>query len=134
MGKYERLNKTILAIFGTAEWNAEGIKAFPSNFIGVNPGEVYIRVNVIPSGPGLNKASVSGQILIDIFTPAGKGPLDAALVADRLDAHLVGKSKMIENCLVQFLESSSMSLKGLDKGNPSLSKALYAISFNYFGV
>lgn len=134
MGKYEAIIKNVMAVFSTNAWNAEAIKTFPGNFIGVNSGDKYIRVHVLPSGAGLNRASVSGQVLIDIFTPAGKGPLDAGLIADRLDAHLMGKSTQIGDCQIQFQEASSMTPNGVDKSNPALFRSTYAISFNYFGV
>ena len=134
MGKYNDAIKSVLALFGTTAWTQENIKTFPGNYVGTGAGDTYIRVHVIPSGAGLNRASVSGQLLIDIFTPAGKGPLDAGLIADRLDAHLVGKNLPVGNRNVQFPEASSMSPNGLDKANPALFRSSYAISFNYFGV
>lgn len=134
MGKYEAAIKDVLAVFSTVAWNAENIKTFPENYVGVDSGDKYIRVHVLPSGPGLNRVSVTGQVLIDIFTPAGKGPLDAVLIADRLDAHLVGKSSQIGDCSLQFQSASSMTHNGADKGNPALYRSTYVISFNYFGV
>ena len=134
MGKYNDAIKSVLALFGTASWTQENIKTFPGNYVGTGAGDTYIRVHVIPSGAGLNRASVSGQLLIDIFTPAGKGPLDAGLIADKLDAHIVGKSLKVGNSHVQFPASSSMSPHGLDKVNPALFRSTYAISFNHFGV
>lgn len=134
MGKYEAVIKNVLAVFSTNEWTAESVKTFPGNFVGTSSGDKYIRVHVLPSGAGLNRASVTGQVLIDIFTPAGKGPMDAGLIADKLDAHLMGKSILIGNCSIQFQEASSMSPNGIDKGNSALFRSTYAISFNYFGV
>ena len=133
MGKYEALSKDIFGVFGTAEWIAENIKTYPSNYVGVDAGNRYIRVQVLPQGSGLNLKSASGQVLIDIFTPAGSGPLDATLIADRLDAYLVGKSKMTEAGVTQ-LDRSSFTCVGQDKVNPALYKSQYAIPFNFFGV
>lgn len=133
MGKYEIITRDILSVFGSTTWNNEGIKAFPSNYIGTNAGDKYVRVHVLPSGAGLTRSSVSGQVLIDIFTPAGKGPLDAALIADRLDAYLVGRSKRLSKGTIQFGQASSMSHNGTDKANAALHNSSYAISFNYFG-
>jgi len=134
MGKYESLHRDILSVFGTAAWNAESIKTFPSNYIGVDAGDKYIRVHVLPNGSGLNRSSVSGQVLIDIFTSAGKGTLDASLIADRLDAYLVGRSKKLTSGTIQFAEASSMTHLGADKVNNALHASKYAVSFNYFGV
>lgn len=133
MGKYEALTRDILSVFGSTAWKNEGIKAFPSNYIGVDVGDKYIRVHVLPSGAGLNRSSVSGQVLIDVFTPAGKGPIESALIADRLDAYLVGRSKRLSSGMIQFGQASSMQHLGADKANPALHVSKYAVPFNYFG-
>jgi hypothetical protein len=134
MGKYENLLKTVLAIFGTSAWIAESIKTYPQNFIGVSLGNEYIRVHVLPSGRGLDLKSASGQVIIDVFTPAGDGPVRAALIADRLDAYLLGKSFAASTATVQFDKTSSFSPVGLDKGNAALFKSIFTIPFNLFGV
>ena len=133
MGKYETLTRDILSVFGSAAWNNEGIKAFPSNYIGTDAGDKYIRVHALPSGAGLNRSSVSGQVLIDVFTPAGKGPLEASIIADRLDAYLVGRSKRLSKGAIQFGQASSMQHIGIDKVNAALHLSQYAVPFNYFG-
>ena len=133
MGKYEALSKDIFGVFGTAEWKAENIKTYPSNFVGVDAGNRYIRVQVLPQGTGLNLKSASGQVLIDIFTPAGGGPIEAMLIADRLDAYLVGKSKQTGAAVTQ-LGNSALASIGQDKANPALHKSQYSIPFNYYGV
>lgn len=133
MGKYEASTKCILNVFGTPEWKAEGIKTYPNNFIGVDTGNRYIRVHVLPQGAGLNLKSASGQVIVDIFTPAGGGPMDAVEIADRLDAYLVGKSRSLPEGTTQFGNSALQHL-GSDKANPALHRSSYVISFNYFGV
>lgn len=133
MGKYEALAKAIYGVFGTAEWTAENIKTYPSNYVGTEVGDRYIRVNVFPQGAGVNLKSASGQVLVDIFTPAGVGPLEVSLIADKLDAYLVGKSKSIDIGVVQ-LGGSALAHIGQDKSNSALFRAQYAIPFNFFGV
>jgi hypothetical protein len=133
MGKFESLTKAVLSIFETAEWKIEGLKTYPSNFVTVSSGNTFLRVDVIPGGAGINLKSTSGQVMIDIFTPAGSGPLTALRIADKLDAYLVGKSKIVDNCNVQ-LGNSSFNNRGIDKSNSALSHSVYVIPFNYFGV
>lgn len=133
MGKYEALTKGILTVFGSANWAAENIKTYPDNFIGVDPGNTYIRVHVLPQGLGINLKSASGQVLIDIFTPAGNGPLAGSTIADRLDAYLVGKSKLTTEGTVQF-GVSAFNPVGVDKSNAALYRSSYSIPFNFFGV
>ena len=134
MSKYTNLTKTILGIFGTPEWAAENVKTYPGDFVAVASTNEYIRVHVLPGGPGLNPFSVSGQVLIDIFTPAGGGPLKAAQIADKLDAHLVGECKQIDGATIQFPESSSLVHRGKDAVNPALQRSQYALNVSYFGV
>lgn len=132
MGKYEELTKDILALFADPLWVAEGVKTYPGDFVGT-AGNTYIRVHILPSGAGINRHSVSGQVLIDIFTPAGNGPLAAVQIADKLDEYLVDRSKVLSCGTLQFLQSSAVSHRGKDSANPALSRAVYAIPFNLFG-
>lgn len=133
MGKFVSLSKDILAIFGLPSWVSENIKSYPGNFVGVSPGDTYIRIHVLPQGAGLNLKSASGQVIIDVFTPAGNGPMAALQIADRLDAYLVGKSIQTGTNATQ-LGNSSFTHIGADKSNPSLFRSQYSIPFNYFGV
>lgn len=133
MGKYEELYRDVLSIFGTTNWVAEGVKTVPSNYTGVDSLENYIRVHLIPSGLGINRRSVTGVLLIDIFTTAGGGPIDAAVIADKLDKYLISRSKRLTKGTIQFLENSSMSSGGKDKDNTALFRSAYTLSFNYFG-
>jgi len=133
MGKYESLQTNIFSIFVSSPWVAENIKTYPSNFIATNSTNEFIRVSVIPSGSGVNINSVSGILIIDIFTSAGNGPKSIMLIADKLDKYLVGKNFSTQGKNL-CLTSSSLSLSGNDKDNPALYKAAYTIPFNYFEV
>jgi hypothetical protein len=133
MGKFEALIKCAMSVFGTNSWKAENIATFPSNFTGSVASNKYIRVHVIPSGLGVNLKSSSGQVLIDIFTPAGSGPLEVAQIADKLDAYLVGKSYSNSGGVIQLF-NSSLQHRGFDSANPALHRSVYAIPFNFSGV
>lgn len=135
MGKYLDLEQNIFSVFSSEAWKSEGIKTFPTNYIAVNAGNEFIKVNILPGDFGINIASLSGVVIIDIFTPVGKGPRRISVIADLLDTYLVGKSFSINaiSTNVQFL-GSSLSYTGVDYDNPSLYKAEYTITFNYFGV
>lgn len=135
MGKYSNLDTEIYKIFGTDIWKAEKIKTFPSNFVGRDKVSEFIRVSIIPGGVGLNRKSVSGILMIDIFTKAGDGPKRPSTIADKLDSYLAGKSlSPSTGIVVQFPESSSLDIKGTDKDNPTLYRVAYTIPFNYFEV
>ena len=135
MGKYSNLNSDIYSVFSTDTWKAEKIVTRPSNFIGLDKPSEFIRVSVIPSGAGLNRKSVSGILIIDIFSQAGAGPKRSATIADKLDSYLSGKSlSTVSGVTIQFPDSSAIDLKGNDKDNPALYRVAYTIPFKYFEV
>ena len=134
--KYTALHGDVYSIFGSEEWINEGIKTFPQNFVGSNLGSEYIRVSILASG--LNIASMprstAGQVIIDIFVPAGDGLKRAAQIADKLDTYLAGKViKTSTTGMTQF-GVSSFSPRGDDVVDKNLYRASYSISFNFFGV
>lgn len=135
MGKYSNLDSDIYSVFNTDAWKAEKIKTRPNNFIGIDKVSEFIRVSIIPSGKGLNRKSVSGILMIDIFTQAGDGPKRPSLIADKLDSYLSGKSlSTTSGTAIQFPESSAIDHKGNDKDNPTLYRVAYTIPFIYFEV
>lgn len=136
MGKYSSLQSDIFSIFGTIGWKTEGVFTMPSNFVASDAGDEYIRVSIVANGD--NKAnplnSVSGQLLIDIFTPAGFGPNRTNLIADKLDKYLAGKLIQTTSGGNTQLAGSTLALLGNDSANPSLYRSIYTIVFNYFGI
>jgi hypothetical protein len=136
MNKYASLQADVYSIFSSVTWLAESIKTVPSNFVGTGIGNEYIRVAIVAGGndPKIAKRSVSGQLLIDIFTPAGGGPLRAAQIADKLDTYLVGKTLQVGPNGNTQLGLSTLSPLGIDKANTQLCRDSYSISFNYFGI
>ena len=133
MGKYTSLQNDIFSIFNTDLWIAENIKVWPDNAVPVgNTGE-FLRLSVIPSGDGINMTSVSGVLIVDIFTAAGNGPNRASLLADKLDLYLVGQSIVTGVNRTQF-SASALEYIGRDSDNKSLFRSVYSIPFNYFGV
>jgi hypothetical protein len=134
MDRYSNISNSIFPVFGTEAWKAEKIRTFAANHIGVNTSSEYIRVSVIPNGSGSNLKSMSGVLMIDIFTKAGMGPNRFFSIADKLDSYLVGQGKRpSEGKFVQFF-SSSLQPNGLDKDDPTLFRTTYSIPFNYTEV
>ncbi len=134
MGKYANLEKDIFSIFDSVSWKAENIKTYPSNFIKSEGVNEFIRITIIAKDPGLNIKSISGVLLIDIFTSAGAGPNRVTVIADKLDLYLSGVSKTLTSGVrTQFL-SSTLYPNGIDKDNTALYRSTYTIPFNYFGV
>jgi hypothetical protein len=134
MDKYSAVTQDVLSIFGTPAWKAENIKTFPANFVAIEPGNEYVRVTVIPGGRGINRRSLSGILIIDIFIPAGNGQKRASFIADKLDSYLDSKTISASNDYSIQCSQSALSFSGIDADNPTLYRATYTIPFNLFGV
>lgn len=130
MGKFNDTEAGVLSIFGKPAWLSNSIKTYPSNYETIS-GTEYIRISVVPSGKGINLNSISGIVIVDIFTSLGTGPKRLNIISDTLDAYLVGKSIETDLGVIQ-LYNSAMIPKGIDKDNPTLYRALYSIPFNFF--
>ena len=134
MGKYAVVQGDIFSVFDAAGWQAENIKTYPQNHIPINPSSEWIRVSIVPSSFLSTLDSLSGQLIIDIFTSAGNGPKRPFEIADILDQYLTGKYLTTGGSgATQFL-NSTMGGGALDIDNPSLYRSIYTISFNYTGV
>jgi len=131
MGKYIELQESIFSIFTTAGWISEGIKTYPSNFLATGTEGEFIRVNIVPSGGSVNGHSVSGILIIEIYTPANEGPKRSSEIADVLDKHFSMKSIATTAGITQLF-ASSMTPNGLDYANKSLVKSTVSLSFNHF--
>lgn len=134
MGKYTNLESDIFSIFSSSSWKAEKISTYPNNFVVTGNLKEFIRVSIIPSGQGVNRLSVSGVLIIDIFTAAGDGTRKTSLIADTLDQYLVGSVLTTEMGRATQFANSSLSPIGFDKDNPALFRSSYTIPFNFFGV
>lgn len=123
----------ILSVFGTDLWKAEGIKAFPRGITpNVLPSE-YLLITILLSGEPLNRASISGVVLIEIHTSILSIPIRSAVIADKLDTYLVHKSFKTGSGVTQF-GVAAMEDRGIDQGHSERHKSMYSISFNHFGV
>jgi|GEM_PF-1412175 len=132
--KYSNLETDIYSIFDTTKWKSEGILTKPNNYTSSNNSDEFLRITVIPSGKSVNKESVSGLLLIEIFVSAGKGSKRAFEIADTLDQYLEGKTLKTNLLGSTQFTFSVCAPDGYDKDDPSLYRYEYNISFNYFGV
>lgn len=134
MTLYEKISRSILAIFGGTEWTSNGVKTVPENFV-LNDDALdeFVRLHVIVSGYGPNIVSKSGMLMVDIFTPAGTGPSRAFVIAGLLDSVLASKSFASNGISTQFKQSSA-ALLGRDSANPALHQTQYSIPFVSSGV
>jgi len=127
--KFVTLENQIFSVFATPEWVAEKISVHPASYINTSKDTSFCRLDIVSSGKGVNLKSVSGMLIIDIFTPFGVGPRAGSVIADKLDSYLVGKT-----IVGTQLMGSTCVPKGPDKANPSLLRSTYTIAFNHFGV
>jgi len=129
MSRYESLENDIFSVFEKPEWANEGIPTFPANYK-IPEGLVeFIRINILPGSPGYNIRSISGVLILEIFSLVGVGSTRTYQIADILDTYLNGKT--VSN--TQFMGSVLDSIV-VDAVNESLNKTKYQISFNYNGV
>lgn len=135
MGKFTAVEDDIFSVFASSTWKNENIETQPSNYSSPQAWTKYVRVNVIQSGKGVNKVSVSGILIIDIFTPVGEGPTLATQIADKLEQHLAFKTlQTTSGGVTQFPEGGSLVPKGVDAANATLFRSSYTIPFKYFGA
>jgi hypothetical protein len=134
MGKYLDLENDIFSIIDDVKPLLTSTKIYPANFVSVNPGTKFLRVSVIPSGSGINLKSISGLVIVDIYTPVGEGPRTTSLIADAMDQYLVGKSVNTSGRGVTQFGNSSLQPGSIDKDSPTLFRSTYTIPFNFFGV
>ncbi|RLA14114.1 MAG: hypothetical protein DRQ60_06985 [Gammaproteobacteria bacterium] len=125
MSKYTAMETNIFSIFDSSEWKSNNIATYPANYTSRSNVTEFIRISIIPSGESLNINSLSGIILIDIFTKKGYGLRTTWEISDQLDLFLVGK-KINETQLFK----SNVRLSTDDDYN----RAIYQISFKHFGV
>jgi hypothetical protein len=130
MGRYIDAQSKLFSVFASAAWLIKNIKTYPSDFSPTDKAEEFIRVHIIASSEPLNMNSLSGILLIEIYTAFGKGPTRANEIADILDDFL--KSITIENWLQ--LTTSTLMPKGQDRENSLLTRSDYTIPFNLYGV
>jgi hypothetical protein len=133
MGKYLDIQTKVFSIFGSDTWKAEAITTIPQDMIARDVEGDFIRVTILPGSPGVNRVSIAGVCIVDIYTAAGKGPTQYHTIADKLDTYLANSTVGIGATSVQF-GSSALVSKGIDKDNSALTRAQYTIPFNFFGV
>lgn len=134
MSRFEGAANGVYSVFASVEWLAENIAVFPTDYTNKDDLKEFLRVSVVPSGSGVNRKSISGVVLIDIFYEYGSGPKRGYQLADILDKFLSNKSlATASGLIVQFNQGVTQPL-GQDAINNNLSRMQYSIPFNYFGV
>lgn len=134
MGKYTQASEVVYAVFGTPQWDAEGIPAFPTGFQQPEGTKKFVRVSIVAASQNtaVFPNSVSGAIIVHVFVQYGRGNGEALAIADTLDKYLAGKS--ISNQGHLQTGTSTFVEIGQDKANPALLMSKYTVPFNFYGV
>jgi hypothetical protein len=133
LSRFADLIEDVFSIFAQDSWAQERIRIFP---LGVVPKEFppeYLIMTLLSTGETLNRASLSGLLLLDGFTQIKAAPTRIMAVADKLDTFLVHKSFSTGSGVTQF-GIATMEDRGIDRNKSGLHRFLYSIPFNHFGV
>lgn len=133
--RYVNMCKDIFSVFAQHSWIAEKIPIMPHHTLPTIQNMEYVTFTMLPSKAPLNPNSLSGLLVLEIFTPVSKMPMRALEIADKLDGYLVNKSFKTGEGVTQFL-TSAIEDRGIaiDTANSGLCRTLYSIPFNHYGV
>tara|TARA_R100000541_G_scaffold36709_2_gene44742 strand:+ start:1642 stop:2040 length:399 start_codon:yes stop_codon:yes gene_type:complete len=128
MATITQLLTSVENLFTTTEWTSHNIKAFPANYQGTISADEWIRVSVLPFSSELifnQDVSANGQIVCQIFVPAGAGMKRAYEIADMLKGLL--DRKVISGYLQTT--NSFITTIGVDAKDSSLFNVNYTVNF-----
>ena len=136
MEKYSSIQAAVYSVFNTPAYQSENITTYPQNFQGQVDSTEYLKVFILVGKTNAiygTSDTGAGQIIIDIFTPAGVGTGRAFEIADTLDTYFAGK--VLNTSPTNGIQTSPSTLVqlGIYAENPSLYKCSYTINFSYFG-
>lgn len=137
MSKFLQVQDDIFSIFGSAEWEAQGIKVYPREFTIIETalhGDCVLRISILQNREGINLKSLEGLLMIEIYTLKSKGPKIIVETADILDAFLVGKTLSTYLGLSTQFFNSTLGLSQEDSVNPRMVSTLYSITFQHNGA
>lgn len=127
MVKYSNLQSNVFSIFASQAWVDLNTRAFPAGIKGDKGDPPYVRMDVVADESGANRESVSGLLMIEIYTQWGDGPAKSIEIADQLDA-------LIQNKTINGTQFFSSSLSALlqDRDDENLGKRTYQVSFQHY--
>lgn len=131
MSKYTKLQLDVESVFSTTAWKAESIAAYPGNFEGEIGAKEFVKIELLPSSSEDmfgHFSGIEGQVIIQIYVPAGQGMTRVLAVADILDTYF--QAKRFANGT--STGSSALNIIGKDKANPALYRADYTVDFTLF--
>ena len=118
----------LLKLFGDPVWSSKGVKTLIGN-TGL-PGTVpYIRIHHVLGKSNVNLNSLTGQLLVHIFTLTKDGPKPLFEIADSVQEFLGRGSRISRGGLNIWIKDSSLSNAVTDSADKSLSTAILTINF-----
>jgi hypothetical protein len=127
MATISQMLTAVEGLFASSAWTSNNIKAFPANYQGEINAEEWIRVSVLPFSSELAYQDViaNGQIVCNIFVPAGAGMKRAYEIADLL------KTLLDQEVISGYLQTTNSFITniGIDPKDAGLYNVDYTVNF-----
>jgi hypothetical protein len=127
MATISELLTAVEGLFASSAWTSNNVKAFPANYQGEINADEWIRVSVLPFSSELAYKDViaNGQIVCQIFVPAGAGMKRAYEIADML------KTLLDQEVISGYLQTTNSFITniGIDTKDSGLYNVNYTVNF-----
>ncbi len=127
MATISQLLTAVEGLFASSAWTSNNVKAFPANYQGEIDSDKWIRVSVLPFSSELAYKDViaNGQIVCQIFVPAGAGMKRAYEIADML------KTLLDQEVISGYLQTTNSFITniGIDTKDSGLYNVNYTVNF-----
>jgi hypothetical protein len=127
MATISQMLTAVEGLFASTAWTSNNIKAFPANYQGEIDSDEWIRVSVLPFSSELAYQDViaNGQIVCQIFVPAGAGMKRAYEIADLL------KTLLDQEVISGYLQTTNSFITniGIDPKDAGLYNVDYTVNF-----
>jgi hypothetical protein len=127
MSTISQILTAVEGLFASSAWTSNNIKAFPANYQGEIDADEWIRVSVLPFSSELAFKDViaNGQIVCQIFVPAGSGMKRAYQIADLL------KALLDQEVISGYLQTTNSFITniGIDSKDSGLYNVDYTVNF-----
>ena len=127
MATISQMLTAVEGLFASTAWTSNNIKAFPANYQGEIDSDEWVRVSVLPFSSELAYQDViaNGQIVCNIFVPAGAGMKRAYQIADLL------KTLLDQEVISGYLQTTNSFITniGIDPKDSGLYNVDYTVNF-----
>ena len=127
MATISQLLTAVEGLFASSAWTSNNVKAFHANYQGEIDSDEWVRVSVLPFSSELAYKDViaNGQIVCQIFVPAGAGMKRAYEIADML------KTLLDQEVISGYLQTTNSFITniGIDTKDSGLFNVNYTVNF-----